>query len=47
MEKKGNFTNIKKDKYKKPGNIVAIDQLISTQLGLIPQSSGYLTFLRI
>ena len=39
--------SIRRTEQKKPGNNVSIDQIISSQPGLIPQMSGFLTHKRI
>ena len=44
---KDNFGSIKKSSHDVPGSLVCVDQLISSQPGLLPQSSGYLTASRI
>jgi len=44
---KDGFGSIRKADHLAPGKLVCIDQLISSQLGLVPQASGYLTASRI
>ena len=47
-EKEGeNVGKIRKKEEDKPGSMVSIDQLISAQPGLVPQTSGHLTAARI
>ena len=41
------YGTIRKCNHNTPGSLVCVDQLISSQPGLVPQSSGYLTASRI
>ena len=44
---KDSFGSIKKLSHNVPSSLVCVDQLISSQPSLLPQSSGYLTASRI
>ena len=44
---KDTYGHVRKINHATPGSLVCVDQLISSQPGLVPQSSGYLTASRI